>query len=63
MHNIDGGEDNIALRRQFNRYFKLANESQGDQLSQEHIKFRELPAYNKLIDNLVKEVRHSSAKR
>ena len=63
MHNIYGGEDNMALRRQFNRYFKVVNDSQGDQLAQELIKFRELPAYNELIDNLVKEVRLSSTKQ
>ena len=63
MHNINGGEENMALRRQFNSYFKLANDSQGDQLTQELIKFRELPAYNELIDDLVKEVRLSSSKQ
>ena len=57
MHNIYGGEDNITLRRQFYSYFKQANDLQEGQLSQELIKFREVPAYNKLIDDLVKDVR------
>ena len=63
MQFIFGGKDYIALIRQFNSYFKLANDPEVDQLSQELIKFRELPAYNKLIDNLVKDVRLSCEQR
>ena len=61
MHNIYGGEDNIALKRQFNSFFREAYDVKSVQVLQELLKFRDLSAYNKLIEELVKEVRICSA--
>jgi hypothetical protein len=57
MHNIAGGPDNIALRRQFNAWFREVHDVEGTNILEELAKFRELPAYNCFIDNLVKDVR------
>jgi hypothetical protein len=63
MHNIYCGEDNIALRRQFNAWFREVHDVEGVQLLQELVKFRGLPAYNHFVDKLVKEVQMHSAKK
>ena len=63
MHNIYGGEDNIALSRQFNTWFREVHDAEGTQLLEELEKFRGLSAYNKFIDELAKEVQISSAKK
>jgi hypothetical protein len=63
MHNIYGGEDNIALRSQFNTWFREVHDAEGTQLLQELAKFRGLSAYNKFIEELVKEVQICYAKK
>jgi hypothetical protein len=63
MHNIYGGEDNAALRRQFNTWIREVHDVKGTQLLQELVKFRELSAYNKFIDELVEDIRICSVKQ
>ena len=57
MHNIYGGEANMALRRQFAALFREAHDVEGTQLVEELVKLRDLSAYNHFIEELVKEVR------
>jgi hypothetical protein len=57
MHNIYGGEENLALRRQFNAWFREVHDDEGTQLVETLANFRELSGYNKFIDELVEDVR------
>jgi len=59
MHSYHG-DGTIALNREFASYFREVNNIDGAQLVQKLVKFRDLSAYNKLIDELVSEIQISS---
>jgi hypothetical protein len=56
MHNIYCGEDNIALRRQFNTWLREVHHVDGVKLLEELVKFRELTAYRQFIIELANEI-------
>ena len=63
MHNIYGGEAKKALTRVFSAWWVEAQDIDGTELVQKLVKFRSLSIYNKLIEDLVKELQICSTKK
>lgn len=62
MHNINCGEDILALRRQFNVFFDQVHSGDDANTVEELAKFRELPAYNSFIEELLR-ARYTDSKK
>ena len=56
MHNFSEGSDTIALRHQFNNWFREVHNMESTSMLEELSKFQELRAYNSFIEVLVRDL-------
>jgi len=56
MHNFSEGPDTMALRHQFNNWFREVHNMESTSMLEELSKFQELPAYNNFIGVLVRDL-------